>query len=87
MALQVNPYAGQASTATINPFQQRGEDQTRRTEERDDSASRAETRAAGTSSAESQKSAPVKTSARDSDDDRGETRSSQQRGSLVDLSV
>ena len=86
MALQVSSYASQAQTASVNPFQQRGDEQDRKTEQKSSDLARAETRAQGASAAESQKSALVQTASREREDDTGSSKS-QQRGSLVDLSV
>jgi hypothetical protein len=86
MALQVSSYASQAQTASVNPFQQRGDEQDRKTEQKSSDLARAETRAQGASAGESQKSALVQTASREREDDTGSSKSPQ-RGSLVDLSV
>ncbi len=86
MALQVSAYASQAQTASISPFQQRGEEQDKKTEQKSSDLSRAETRTQGSSAAESQKSNLVQTSSREREESTGPDKN-QQRGSVVDLSV
>jgi hypothetical protein len=86
MALQVSSYASQAQTASVNPFQQRGEEQDKRAEQKNSDLARAETRVQGSSAAESQKSALVQSAAREREEETGSSRN-QQRGSVVDLSV
>jgi hypothetical protein len=89
MAVQFNPYAGQIQSAIANPFQQK--DDSARTVQRDDSSARSETRAAGTSASENQNSEnrnPRLTAANDAPRQESEpTRTTGQRGSVLDLSV
>lgn len=88
MALQVGSYsASQVQNAYTSPLQQRAEDQDKRAEQRESEFARSQTRVQGTSSAESQKSRQVQTSARDEDDESRKPDSSKQRGSLLDISV
>ena len=86
MALQVSSYASQAQTASVNPFQQRGEEQDKRAEQKSSDTARAETRVQGSSAAESQKSALVQTASREREESTSSSKN-QQRGSVVDLSV
>lgn len=86
MALQVSSYASQAQTASVNPFQQRGEEQDKRTAQKNSDLARVETRVQGSSSAESQKTKLVQTAAREREEETGQNKN-QQRGSVVDLSV
>lgn len=86
MAIQFNPYAAQAQTATANPFAQRGEDQVRNTrdnEQRDPE----QVRPQGTSAAETQKNETRNTAARNEDSGRDSRSSGTQRGSNVDITV
>jgi hypothetical protein len=86
MALEVGSYAPQIQTSTVNPLQQRSDEQSKRAEQKSNESARAETRVQGSSSAESQRSALVQTQSRNSEE-RTESSGPKQRGSLVDLSV
>ena len=91
MTLTVNPYAGQAQAATINPFQQRSEDPVRTTSREAPEKTNTETRPADVSAARAQHSETRNDSRREDSrvahDESGETRQTQSRGSVVDIRV
>lgn len=91
MALSVNPYAGQAQAATINPFQQRSEDPVRTTARQDSEKTQKETRPADVSAARSQdtetRNNQRRADARVANDEASEKRETQTRGSVVDIRV
>ncbi len=91
MALSVNPYAGQAQSATINPFQQRSEDPVRTTARQSPEKTNTETRPADVSAARAQSTETRgnnrREETREANNDSSETRQTQSRGSVVDIRV
>lgn len=91
MSLSVNPYAGQAQAATLNPFQQRSEDPVRTSARQQPEKTNNDTRPADVSAARAQHSETRNNrnhaEPRIAHDNSNENRQPRQRGSLVDISV
>lgn len=93
MALAVNPSLGQAQASSVNPYQQRNEDQVRNNARREGTEqTTSETRPASVSAARSQESESRNLRQRDEDRDQAnnearDTRQGQTRGSVVDIRV
>lgn len=93
MALAVNPSIGQAQQASVNPYQQRNEDQVRTNARREGTEpATSETRPSSVSAARTQESETRNLRQRDEDRDQAnsearDTRQGQTRGSVVDIRV
>lgn len=89
MAVQFNPAASQVQSSITNPFTQRGEDQVRSSGQRDEDKNTTATRPQNASAAKSQEFETRRDERNEvaQREEASETRRTQQRGSVVDITV